>query len=108
MLKSKDTLKSYKILTTPSPLNQYPIYLADPMRIVLLAGLLLTRNLKNGILLAVTIPLFSSLVIGHPGDPGELESLHDQRGKHPRNNLTNNLFLLLLYLMLRKQEYAQD
>lgn len=44
----------------------FPLYLLDPMRIFLLAGYLLTRQNANAFLLALTIPLFSSLVTGHP------------------------------------------
>lgn len=44
----------------------FPIYLLDPMRIFLFAGFLLTRQNANALLLALAIPLFSSLVTGHP------------------------------------------
>ena len=49
-----------------SHLCPVPIYLLDPMRLVLLTGLLLTRNNFNAYFLAFTIPVFSSLLIGHP------------------------------------------
>lgn len=44
----------------------FPLYLLDPMRIFMLAGYLLTRQNANAYLLAITIPLFSALVSGHP------------------------------------------
>ena len=49
-----------------SHLCPVPVYLLDPMRLVLLAGLLLTRNNVNAYFLALTIPVFSSLMVGHP------------------------------------------
>lgn len=49
-----------------SHLCPVPIYLLDPMRLVLLSGLVLTRNNFNAYFLAVTIPVFSSLLMGHP------------------------------------------
>lgn len=49
-----------------SHLCPVPIYLLDPMRLVLLTGLLLTRNNINAYFLALTIPIFSSFLIGHP------------------------------------------
>jgi hypothetical protein len=44
----------------------FPLYLLDPMRIFMLAGYVLTRQNANAYLLALTIPLFSALVSGHP------------------------------------------
>ncbi len=49
-----------------SHFSPVPIYLFDPMRFVLLAGLLLTRNNANVFFLAITIPVFSSFLVGHP------------------------------------------
>jgi len=44
----------------------FPLYLLDPMRILLFAGYLLTRQNANAYILALAIPLFSALVTGHP------------------------------------------
>jgi len=44
----------------------FPLYLLDPMRIFMLAGYVLTRQNTNAYLLAITIPLCSALVSGHP------------------------------------------
>lgn len=49
-----------------SHLAPFPLYLLDPMRILLFTGYLLTRQNANALLLALAIPLFSSLVTGHP------------------------------------------
>lgn len=49
-----------------SHLCPLPLYLLDPMRLILLTGLLLTRNNVNAYFLALTIPIFSSFLIGHP------------------------------------------
>ena len=49
-----------------SHLAPFPLYLLDPMRILLFTGYLLTRQNDNDLLLALAIPLFSSFVTGHP------------------------------------------
>ncbi len=49
-----------------SHMAPFPLYLMDPMRILLFTGYLLTRQNANTLLLALAIPLFSSLVTGHP------------------------------------------
>jgi hypothetical protein len=43
-----------------------PVYLLDPMRLLLLTGFLLSRNNTNALLLAATIPLISTIATGHP------------------------------------------
>lgn len=43
-----------------------PIYYFDPMRVLLLASYILTRNNSNTILLAISLPIFTSLISGHP------------------------------------------
>lgn len=43
-----------------------PVYLLDPMRILLLTGFLLSRNNTNAFILAATIPLISTIATGHP------------------------------------------
>ena len=49
-----------------SHISPIPLYLMDPMRIFMLAGYVLTRQNTNAYVLALTIPLFSALVTGHP------------------------------------------
>lgn len=49
-----------------SHLTPIPLYYLDPMRFFMLAGFVLTRNNSNTFLLALTIPIFSALVTGHP------------------------------------------
>ena len=49
-----------------SHLSPFPLYYLDPMRLLLFTGYLISRNNANAYLLAVTIPLFSTLVTGHP------------------------------------------
>ena len=44
----------------------FPLYWFDPMRVVVLAGLLWTANRKNAFLLALTVPLFTFGLTGHP------------------------------------------
>lgn len=51
---------------TLSHLTSIPLYRFEPMRCVLLLNLLLTGNKKNAYIMAVTLPLFSFFVGGHP------------------------------------------
>ncbi|MBO4281681.1 MAG: hypothetical protein J5873_00600 [Bacteroidales bacterium] len=44
----------------------WPLYRLEPMRMVLLVGLLMALPRGNTYFLAVTLPLFSLLVSGHP------------------------------------------
>ena len=43
-----------------------PLYLSDPMRILVLTGYFLARDKINGYFLALTVPLFSLIISGHP------------------------------------------
>ena len=54
------------LVPTLSHLTAVPFYLIDPMRLAVLGALLATKNWKNALVLAVTLPLFSSLVGMHP------------------------------------------
>jgi hypothetical protein len=49
-----------------SHLSPFPLYYLDPMRVLLFAAYLISRNNGNALILAATIPIFSSLVTGHP------------------------------------------
>lgn len=49
-----------------SHVTPFPLYYLDPMRLLLLTAYLFTRHGANALLLALTIPLFSSWVAGHP------------------------------------------
>lgn len=53
-------------LPTISHLLAFPLYMLDPMRIVIFASILLSKNNINPFILAFTIPLFSYYVGGHP------------------------------------------
>ena len=55
------------IYLTPtfSHLINFPLYLFDPMRIVLFF-VIFTSNKKNALWIALTLPIFSSLISGHP------------------------------------------
>ncbi len=46
-------------------LFSYPVYIWDPMRIVVVMSIVYT-NRQNAVLLAITLPIFSYLVSGHP------------------------------------------
>lgn len=52
-----------------SHLTALPLYLLDPMRLAVLGVLLVTRDWKNTLALAVLLPLFSTMVSGHPVFP---------------------------------------
>ena len=54
------------LLPTISHLLAFPLYLLDPMRIVIFTSILISNNKYNSYLLAATIPLFSYFVGGHP------------------------------------------
>ncbi len=49
-----------------SHLLPFPLYLFEPMRLLLFAGLLIARNNVNTYFLALTIPLVSTIISGHP------------------------------------------
>lgn len=49
-----------------SHLMGFPLYKLEPMRIAILGSLFFTGNKHNALLLALTIPLFSVMVSGHP------------------------------------------
>ncbi|MDD3966929.1 MAG: hypothetical protein PHP63_07780 [Candidatus Marinimicrobia bacterium] len=50
----------------------FPFYMFEPMRIVLFAAYLASRNNINTVLLALSLPLFSMLTAGHPVLPKAL------------------------------------
>lgn len=56
----------FYMVPTLSHLTSIPFYRFEPMRCVLLLSLLLTGNKKNAYIMAVTLPLFSFFVGGHP------------------------------------------
>ena len=56
----------FYMVPTLSHLTSIPFYRFEPMRCVLLLNLLLTGNKKNAYIIAVTLPLFSFFVGGHP------------------------------------------
>lgn len=49
-----------------SHVASFPLYLCDPMRLSVLGSYLMLRNKTNSLFLAVTLPLFSYFVTGHP------------------------------------------
>jgi hypothetical protein len=49
-----------------SHIGTFQLYTLEPMRWLLLIGFLLSANNKNAYFLAVTIPLFSMWLTGHP------------------------------------------
>ena len=57
------------LIPTVSHLLTVPLYMLNPMLALLLAGLLLGRDWRNALLLAVLMPLVSCLVVGMPVAP---------------------------------------
>lgn len=51
---------------TLSHLVGVPLYIFDPMRMVVLGSIVLVIDKRNPYILAITIPLFSFFVAGHP------------------------------------------
>lgn len=54
------------LIPSLSHLLGFPLYLLDPMRCMVLGSLLFLGNKKNSFLLAITLPLFSFILSGHP------------------------------------------
>lgn len=54
------------LIPTMSHLFAVPLYKANPMLLLLLTGMLMSRDWKNTLLLAVAMPLASSLLTGMP------------------------------------------
>lgn len=63
-----DVLSVFAVYIIPamSHLLAYPLYLFDPMRLIVLIGFMVYRNKWNSCVLAVTLPLVSFLLSGHP------------------------------------------
>lgn len=53
-------------LPSVSHLLPFPMYFAEPMRIITIAVYFLSKNHKNSLLIALTLPLFSMMFSGHP------------------------------------------
>jgi hypothetical protein len=54
------------LIPTIAHLIPFPLYFFDPMRVAILAGYFLSRNQNNAFILALTVPLFSMIMSGHP------------------------------------------
>ena len=54
------------MIPTLSHLLSFPLYHLDPMRIAVLGSVIFLSDKKNGYVLALTLPIFSCLVGGHP------------------------------------------
>lgn len=57
------------LVPSVSHLLALPLYMLNPMLALLLAGLLIGRDWRNAMVLAVLMPLVSSLVTGMPAAP---------------------------------------
>lgn len=57
------------LIPTASHLLAVPLYKLNPMLALLLAGMLLGRDWRNALVLAVLMPLVSCLVVGMPAAP---------------------------------------
>lgn len=57
------------LVPTLSHLTSLPFYMIDPMRVAVLGALLVSKDWKNGLVLALSLPLFSFAVSGHPVFP---------------------------------------
>lgn len=86
-MNSVNTIGSYKVITVDviivllliyavpalSHLTSIPFYLLDPMRVLVLGSYLYLRgNKSNALFLAITLPLVSFLLSGHPVFPKNL------------------------------------
>lgn len=63
-----DMLSVLAVYTIPaiSHMLAYPLYLFDPMRLIVLMGFMVYRNKWNSCALALTLPLVSFILSGHP------------------------------------------
>lgn len=63
-----DMLSVLAVYTIPSISHMlaYPLYLFDPMRLIVLMGFMVYRNKWNSCALALTLPLVSFILSGHP------------------------------------------
>ena len=77
-----------------SHLVSFPVYLIEPMRLMLILAMVHTSR-KNAYLLAFTMPLFSLLISGHPVFPKMLLIALE---------LSMNVFLF--YILLKKVKYT--
>lgn len=57
------------LIPAASHVLAFPLYMLNPMLALLLVGMLLGRDWRNALLLAVLMPLVSSLVVGMPAAP---------------------------------------
>jgi len=46
--------------------SPFPLYYAEPMRVIAIMGYFLSRNQLNAYLIAISLPIFSLLFSGHP------------------------------------------
>ena len=54
------------LIPAASHLTALPLYQANPMLLILLAGMLLVRDRRNAYLMAVLLPVCSNLIVGMP------------------------------------------
>ena len=57
------------LIPAASHVLAFPLYMLNPMLALLLVGILMGRDWRNALALAVLMPLVSSLVVGMPASP---------------------------------------
>ena len=83
------------LVPTISHLLSVPIYLIDPMRLMLILAIV-HSNKANGYILALTMPVFSMIISGHPAFPKMILIAVE---------LAMNVFLFYLLLKKLKQPF---
>jgi len=83
------------LVPTISHLLSVPIYLIDPMRLMLILAIV-HSNKANGYILALTMPVFSMIISGHPAFPKMILIAIE---------LAMNVFLFYLLLKKLKQPF---
>jgi hypothetical protein len=93
-----DSAAIMAIYFTPalSHLFSFPVYLLEPMRIMLIIAIAHTHR-KNAYVIAVTLPLFSWLVSAHP---------HILKAGLIGGELLLNVFLFFLFTGIMKNRFA--
>ncbi len=84
------------LVPTISHLLSFPLYIADPMRIMVMAAVIHTSN-KNAFIIALTLPVFSFLLASHP---------YLIKALLITSELSLNVWLFFTLLKLLKNDFA--
>lgn len=97
------------LLPAFSHLLSFPLYMVDPMRVIILLSVIHTSN-RNSYLIAFTLPLFSFLIASHPVAAKSLLIgteliLNIWLFYQIYNKLTNKFFVMFVSILISKIYY---